>query len=99
MMIVSCPSCSSRYKFDEAKLKGRAAKITCPSCSHKFVVRPEPQQAPPEPPSPEPEAVPDIFNVDFRKLGLAWKVRKGLGLSYEFHSLQQLQDMLQENQV
>jgi len=89
-------------KFDEAKLKGRAAKITCPNCSHKFVVRPETEEAPaepPEPPSPEPEAAPDIFKVDFRRLGVAWKVRKGLGLTYEFHSLQQLQDMLQEHQV
>ena len=46
-MIVTCPSCSARYKFDEAKLKGRAAKITCPKCAHKFLVRPPAEAAPP----------------------------------------------------
>src|SRR5688572_27099488 len=120
-MIVTCPSCSARYKFDEAKLKGRAAKITCPKCAHKFLVRPPAEAAPPaeeeEPETPEEpvssgggtaqvrigaSAAPpssDIFSVDFRKLGVTWQVRRGLGLTYEFHTLKQLHKMLDEEQV
>ncbi len=37
-MIVSCESCKSRYKLDDAKITGRGAKITCPKCKHVFVV-------------------------------------------------------------
>ncbi len=37
-MIVSCESCKSRYKLDDAKVTGRGAKITCPKCKHVFVV-------------------------------------------------------------
>lgn len=37
-MIVNCPSCSSRYRIRDEKIKGRGARITCPNCSHKFVV-------------------------------------------------------------
>ncbi|MFZ5475136.1 MAG: zinc-ribbon domain-containing protein [Myxococcota bacterium] len=37
-MIVTCESCKSRYKLDDAKITGRGAKITCPRCKHVFVV-------------------------------------------------------------
>lgn len=37
-MIVSCERCHARYKLDDAKIKGRGAKITCPRCRHVFVV-------------------------------------------------------------
>lgn len=37
-MIVSCPSCTSRYRIRDEKVSGRGARITCPSCAHKFVV-------------------------------------------------------------
>lgn len=40
-MIVSCPSCSSRYRIRDDKVKGRGARITCPSCQHKFIVHRE----------------------------------------------------------
>jgi predicted Zn finger-like uncharacterized protein len=44
-MIATCPNCSSRYRLDEDKIPGRGARITCPSCSHKFVVyRPKEQR-------------------------------------------------------
>ncbi len=39
-MIVTCPSCSARYKLDDAKITGRGARITCPRCRHVFVVFP-----------------------------------------------------------
>ena len=37
-MIVQCPACSSRYRINEDKIPGRGARVTCPSCGHKFVV-------------------------------------------------------------
>jgi len=37
-MIVTCERCNAKYKLDEAKIKGRGAKITCPRCHHIFVV-------------------------------------------------------------
>lgn len=55
-MIVSCESCKSRYKLDDAKITGRGAKITCPKCKHVFVVF---AQAPTVPgASPAPSASP-----------------------------------------
>ena len=37
-MIISCPSCSARYRVAEDKVQGRGARITCPTCAHKYVV-------------------------------------------------------------
>lgn len=37
-MVVTCPSCSARYRLNPDKMKGRGAKITCPKCAHVFVV-------------------------------------------------------------
>ncbi|RAL24923.1 hypothetical protein DL240_01560 [Lujinxingia litoralis] len=45
-MIVQCPSCSSRYRVNDANIPASGGKIKCPSCAHAFVVYPE---APVEP--------------------------------------------------
>jgi len=37
-VVITCPSCSERYRLSADKVKGRGAKITCPGCSHLFVV-------------------------------------------------------------
>jgi predicted Zn finger-like uncharacterized protein len=37
-LIVTCESCKSRYKLDDARITGRGAKITCPRCKTVFVV-------------------------------------------------------------
>ncbi len=37
-MVVPCPSCAARYRLSPEKIQGRGAKITCPKCSHVFVV-------------------------------------------------------------
>lgn len=37
-MIVSCPQCSSRYRIRDDKIQGTGARITCPGCTHRFVV-------------------------------------------------------------
>lgn len=56
-MIVTCEQCQARYKLDDAKVKGRGAKITCPRCKHTFVVFASSTHeatllAPPPPPEP-----------------------------------------------
>ena len=55
-MIVTCESCKSRYKLDDAKITGRGAKITCPKCKAVFVVYAQPTA--PQPPPPKVEEPP-----------------------------------------
>ncbi len=40
-MLVQCPSCSARYKVNDANIPPTGGKIRCPKCSHTFVVYPE----------------------------------------------------------
>jgi predicted Zn finger-like uncharacterized protein len=37
-MIVTCPSCSTRYRVRDDKIQGKGARISCPKCGHRFVV-------------------------------------------------------------
>ena len=65
-MIVVCPSCQSRYRFDEAKLGDRPKATTrCAKCGGTIEIEnpiasaPEPQEATvPPAPAPAPEPVP-----------------------------------------
>ena len=70
-MVITCPSCSARYGLNPDKIKGRGAKITCPKCSHVFVVFSDatqdgenaPASAAPPPtakPPPPPRQAPDM---------------------------------------
>lgn len=43
-MVITCPSCFARYRLSPDKLQGKGAKITCPKCSHVFVVFADGQQ-------------------------------------------------------
>ena len=74
-MIVTCPSCSARYKINAAKIKGRGAKITCPRCSHRFVVYREGEGEGGKKKSRIPD---DISTYDFASMGITWRVRKGI---------------------
>lgn len=98
-MIVTCPSCSARYKINESKIAGRGAKITCPRCAHRFVVyRDGEDKAAAE--RPATRKVPDnIAQLDFGTLGITWRVRKGIGITYDFLDLSTLQGFLGEGQV
>ena len=100
-MIVTCPSCTARYKIDAAKLTGRGARITCPKCSHKFVLeRSEPPPGAPVPPADLPAGPPsDLARRDFRQHGITWRVRKGIGLTYDFHDLALLREYMSEGHV
>lgn len=107
-MIVSCPACSARYRIDSSKIAGRGAKITCPRCSHKFVVYKDGQ----EPPGQRTGATsagrggssgarsqPDIRDQDFRRVGVTWRVRQGVGITYSFHDLRTLLRYLDEGKI
>ncbi len=37
-MVITCPNCQAKYKLPGKRLEGRGAKITCPRCSHVFVI-------------------------------------------------------------
>jgi len=90
-MIVSCTSCSARYKVDESKIKGRGAKITCPKCKHVFVVYKEAAEASAPPP--------DVDHLDFQTVGITWRVRTQGGLDHELHELAVLRDYLDDGRI
>lgn len=63
-MIITCPSCSGRFQYDEARFQGVPSKrFKCPKCEHIFEVEnPEflaalAELALPAPPAPEAPAV------------------------------------------
>lgn len=86
-MNVSCPSCRARYRVSDDKIKGRGAKITCPKCTHRFVVyRAE-------------DGAPDVGSLDFRTLGLMWKASRGVGLVHEFPDLDTLRELMSDGRV
>lgn len=112
-MIVTCPACAARYQFDEERLEGRSAKITCPSCDHVFVTHPPkveptlsadtwPSEAMDEASASQVLADPsdiDIESADFSTVGVTWKVRQGLGLLRDFTTLRSLEDALEDGLV
>ncbi len=40
-MIIACPSCSTRFKLDAARIPSKGAKVRCANCSHVWLQRPE----------------------------------------------------------
>lgn len=98
-MIVTCPSCTARYKIDEAKIQGRGAKITCPTCKHKFVVYRDGEDQPAAPAAEGPKPPSDMAKRDFRQFGIVWKVRKGIGITYDVNDLVGLRELIAEGQV
>ncbi|MEM9112889.1 MAG: tetratricopeptide repeat protein [Myxococcota bacterium] len=56
-MNITCPSCASRYSVDDSRVPAKGVTIRCPSCGHKFVVKPEqdaPVSLPPSSPPKQP---------------------------------------------
>ena len=43
-MQVACEHCSAEYEVEESEITGRGVRITCPSCSHVFVVYHTPKE-------------------------------------------------------
>jgi len=99
-MIVSCPACSARYKIDPSKIKGRGAKITCPRCGHKFVVyKDRPQTSSIDLPQQTMRSTSGISTRDFRRVGVTWRVRKAIGVTYSFHDLATLEKHIEAGRV
>lgn len=100
-MIVTCPNCTARYKVPESKITDRGAKITCPNCSHKFIVKANGEAGGEEMSGADGAAkIPgDLARRDFRKVGITWKVRKGIGLTYDFIDLSTLHEYMSDAQV
>jgi predicted Zn finger-like uncharacterized protein len=48
-MIIECQSCHARFRLDEAKIKGRGARVRCRKCGDSIVVLKESAPAPPTP--------------------------------------------------
>ena len=44
-MKVACEHCSAEYEVEESEITGRGVRITCPSCSHVFVVYHTPKES------------------------------------------------------
>ncbi len=88
MIEAVCDSCGKRYRIDEAKIKGRSAKLRCRSCGEAFIVRkedaPAPQKSAPPPPEPSPGAADSPVHEETVRveadaaLGAGPKIRFGL---------------------
>ncbi len=81
-MIVTCESCSSRYKVDDGKVSGRGARITCPKCKHQFVVyaaKPDAQK-----PGIKPIGMEDWANEEPTRVGTALRRPDGAGVTGVF---------------
>jgi len=39
-VIIKCPQCDTKFKFDDARLAGGAVKVRCKNCSSVFAVKP-----------------------------------------------------------
>ena len=42
-MIIQCEQCNTRFRLDDAKIRGRGVKVRCSKCRHVFLVQKEEQ--------------------------------------------------------
>ena len=72
-MILTCPSCDTRYSVDPASLIPDGRTVRCANCAHTWTERPpgdmpktvEDEPGPPEPePEPEPQLTPQLEGDD-----------------------------------
>ncbi|HLO66125.1 MAG TPA: FHA domain-containing protein [Holophaga sp.] len=66
-MIVTCPSCESRFQYGDERFMGASSKrFRCPKCGHTFEVL-NPHAAPPPPPPPQAPPPPKATETSRRK--------------------------------
>ena len=72
-MIVTCPSCASRFQYGDERFQGALSKrFRCPKCAHTFeVLNPAMAEAPapPPPPAPTPPELPMKATETSRRKG------------------------------
>ncbi|HZW35749.1 MAG: DUF3426 domain-containing protein [Deltaproteobacteria bacterium] len=66
-MIIECPACSTKFRLDESRIKGRGARVRCRRCGETIVAL-----KPVEPQAPSPDAGKD--SLDLRSV-----VRESMG--------------------
>ena len=96
-MVVTCEHCGARYRLDKDRIQGRGARITCPGCSHVFVVYQDDENEGQSTASDRPT---DVHSLDFKSVGIStWKVKTGIGLVYDFSDYKTLRRYLKEGRV
>ncbi len=95
-MVVTCDHCGARYRFDDERISGRGARITCPRCKHVFLVHKDEEE-----PVPVEELPPlDVHSLDFSAVGIrSWKVKVAIGLVYDFSDYKTLRKYIKEGRV
>lgn len=67
-MIVTCPSCESRFQYGDERFMGAPSKrFRCPKCGHTFEVMNPHAAPPPLPPPPQPPPPPKATETSRRK--------------------------------
>lgn len=93
-MVVTCDHCGAHYRFDDGRISGSGARITCPKCRHVFVVHKESSSA-----EVAEEAL-DVNTLDFKKVGIqSWKAKVAIGLVYDFGDFKTLRKYIKEGRV
>jgi len=105
-MVVTCEHCGARYRLDKDRIQGKGARITCPRCSHVFVVYQDGADAAAEAvaeataPAPAVDRPTDVHSLDFKSVGITtWKVKTSIGLVYDFSDYKTLRKYLKEGRV
>ena len=71
LIVIGCPGCGRRYRFDAARLGAHSVRVRCRSCEEIMLVDAPPEPAPgAAPPSPSPAQVPPQAPAPSRPLAL-----------------------------
>lgn len=66
-MLITCPSCASRYELDAAKLGPTGRKVRCASCQNLWHVEPPPEDFPAFPEMPSSEETTALLDEELRR--------------------------------
>lgn len=66
-MLITCPSCASRYELDAAKLGPAGRKVRCANCQTLWHVEPPPEDFPAFPEAPSSEETAALLDEELRR--------------------------------